>query len=257
MDKKKMFNVSKIVMSLIIIVDVVLISYSLVFDISTTLYNKIVLFDIMTCVVLLFDFFYGLLKSQDKKQYFKENWLELVASIPFDIILSPFMVLRYLRLIRIFRILFLTGEYFGLIGKFLKNTRLDEILAVFLLIVIGSTLSLYLVDPGMNNLFDDLWFVVVSLTTVGYGDITPNTVYGKIVSLILLIVGVFIFSAITGAISTYFMDNLLKEGSYRIIELNETVDDLTEQVEANNQKIDELTSEIADLKELIREKDDN
>lgn len=244
-------------MSLIIIVDVVLISYSLVFDISTTLYNKIVLFDIMTCVVLLFDFFYGLLKSQDKKQYFKENWLELVASIPFDIILSPFMVLRYLRLIRIFRILFLTGEYFGLIGKFLKNTRLDEILAVFLLIVIGSTLSLYLVDPGMNNLFDDLWFVVVSLTTVGYGDITPNTVYGKIVSLILLIVGVFIFSAITGAISTYFMDNLLKEGSYRIIELNETVDDLTEQVEANNQKIDELTSEIADLKELIREKDDN
>lgn len=244
-------------MSLIIIVDVVLISYSLVFDISTTLYNKIVLFDIMTCVVLLFDFFYGLLKSDDKKQYFKENWLELVASIPFDIILSPFMVLRYLRLIRIFRILFLTGEYFGLIGKFLKNTRLDEILAVFLLIVIGSTLSLYLVDPGMNNLFDDLWFVVVSLTTVGYGDITPNTVYGKIVSLILLIVGVFIFSAITGAISTYFMDNLLKEGSYRIIELNETVDDLTEQVEANNQKIDELTSEIADLKELIREKNDN
>lgn len=244
-------------MSLIIIVDVVLISYSLVFDISTTLYNKIVLFDIMTCVVLLFDFFYGLLKSDDKKRYFKENWLELVASIPFDIILSPFMVLRYLRLIRIFRILFLTGEYFGLIGKFLKNTRLDEILAVFLLIVIGSTLSLYLVDPGMNNLFDDLWFVVVSLTTVGYGDITPNTVYGKIVSLILLIVGVFIFSAITGAISTYFMDNLLKEGSYRIIELNETVDDLTEQVEANNQKIDELTSEIADLKELIRKKDDN
>lgn len=256
MNKKKMFNVSKIVMSLIIIVDVVLISYSLVFDISTTLYNKIVLFDIMTCVVLLFDFFYGLLKSQDKKRYFKENWLELVASIPFDIILSPFMVLRYLRLIRIFRILFLTGEYFGLIGKFLKNTRLDEILAVFLLIVIGSTLSLYLVDPGMNNLFDDLWFVVVSLTTVGYGDITPNTVYGKIVSLILLIVGVFIFSAITGAISTYFMDNLLKEGSYRIIELNETVDDLTEQVERNNQKIDELASEIADLKELIRNKDE-
>lgn len=243
-------------MSLIIIVDVVLISYSLVFDISTTLYNKIVLFDIMTCVVLLFDFFYGLLKSDDKKRYFKENWLELVASIPFDIILSPFMVLRYLRLIRIFRILFLTGEYFGLIGKFLKNTRLDEILAVFLLIVIGSTLSLYLVDPGMNNLFDDLWFVVVSLTTVGYGDITPNTVYGKIVSLILLIVGVFIFSAITGAISTYFMDNLLKEGSYRIIELNETVDDLTEQVERNNQKIDELASEIADLKELIRNKDE-
>ena len=128
-------------------------------------------------------------------------------------------------------------------------------MAVFIIIVIGSTLSLYLVDPGMNNIFDDLWFVVVSITTVGYGDITPVSVYGKILSLILLIVGVFIFSAITGAISTYFMDNLLKEGNYRINELNEKVGDLNSQIEENNQKIDELNREIGELKELIREKE--
>ncbi|MCR5026662.1 MAG: ion transporter [Methanobrevibacter sp.] len=255
-DKKKFVNVTKIILSLIIIVDVILITFSLVFDVSVNIYNKILLFDIMTCVVLLFDFFYGLFKADDRKQYFKENWIELIASIPFDIILSPFMILRYLRLIKIFRVLFLISEYFELIGRFLKNTHLDEILAVFLLIVIGSTLSLYLVDPGMNNLFDDLWFVVVSLTTVGYGDITPNTVYGKIVSLILLIVGVFIFSAITGAISTYFMDNLLEEGSFRIIQLTEKVDDLTSQLEKNNQKIDDLTDEIAELKEIIRKNND-
>lgn len=255
MNRKKILNVSKIIMSLIIIVDVILITYSLVFDIPNAMYQKIVMFDIVTCIILLFDFFYGFFKSDDKKQYFKDNWIELIASIPFDIILSSFMILRYLRLIRIFRVLFLIGEYFEVIGKFLKNTHLDEILAVFLLIVIGSTLSLYLVDPGMSNIFDDLWFVVVSITTVGYGDITPVSIYGKIVSLILLIVGVFIFSAITGAISTYFMDNLLKEGSYRIIELNEKVDDLTGQIEKNNQKIDDLNAEISELKEIIREKD--
>ena len=75
--------------------------------------------------------------------------------------------------------------------------------------LIGSTLSLYLVDPTMNNLFNDLWFVIVSITTVGYGDVIPNTLYGKMISLILLVIGVFIFSAITGAFSTYFTDNLL------------------------------------------------
>ena len=255
MNRKKILNVSKMMMSLIIIVDVILITYSLVFDIPGSMYQKIVMFDIVTCIILLFDFFYGFLKSADKKKYFKDNWVELIASIPFDIILSSFMILRYLRLIRIFRVLFLIGEYFEIIGKFLKNTRLDEILAVFLLIVIGSTLSLYIVDPGMNNIFDDLWFVVVSITTVGYGDITPVSVYGKIVSLILLIVGVFIFSAITGAISTYFMDNLLKEGSYHIFELKEKVDDLNSKIEENNQKIDDLNAEISELKELIREKD--
>lgn len=71
----------------------------------------------------------------------------------------------------------------------------------------------------MNNIFNNLWFVIVSITTVGYGDITPNTVYGKIFSLVLLIIGVFIFSAITGAISSYFMDNLLQEGTYHIHDL--------------------------------------
>lgn len=154
------------------------------------------------------------------------------------------MFLRYLKLIRLFRILFLVGEYFKVIGFFLKNTRLDEIIAIFIMIIVGSTLGLYFIDPGMNNLFNNLWFVVVSLTTVGYGDITPNTVAGKVVSLILLIVGVFIFSAITGAISTYFMDNLLKEGSYHIQELKEQLNETNEQLAKNEKEIAELKEEI-------------
>lgn len=163
------------------------------------------------------------------------------------------MFIRYLRLIRLVRILFLVGEYFSVIGRFLKNTHLDEILAIFILIIVGSTLGLYLIDPGMNNLFDNLWFVVVSLTTVGYGDITPNTISGKIVSLILLIVGVFIFSAITGAISTYFMDNLLKEGSFHIQELKKQLDETNNQLVKNEEQIKDLKQEIKELKEIIRE----
>lgn len=258
MDTKKIINITRIILSLLIVLDVILITYSVVSDISPVLYQKILLFDIIICIILLFDFFRGYFKAKDKRKYLKSNWIELLASIPFDIIFSPFMYLRYLRLIRIFRILVLIGEYFSIIGRFLKNTRLDEILAVLLLIIVGSTLSLYLVDPGMNNLFDDLWFVVVSITTVGYGDITPNSVYGKIISLVLLIIGVFIFSAITGAISTYFMDNLLKEGSYHIIELKEKmesqdakIDDLSEQLSRSEAKMDELKDEIRQLKDII------
>ena len=121
------------------------------------------------------------------------------------------------------------------------------------MIIVGSTLGLYFIDPGMNNLFNNLWFVVVSLTTVGYGDITPNTVAGNVVSLILLIVGVFIFSAITGAISTYFMDNLLKEGSYHIQELKEQLNETNEQLAKNEKEIAELKEEIRELKDILRE----
>lgn len=251
---KKVLNISRIILSFLVIIDVLLITSTIVFDVSPALYQKIVLFDIFTCMVLLFDFFHGLLKSDNKKQFFKENWLELIASIPFDVIFSSFMLLRYLRLIRLFRILVLVGEYFNVIGSFLKDTRLDEILAILLLIVLGSTFGLYLIDPSMNNLFDNLWFVVVSITTVGYGDITPNSVYGKIVSLVLLIIGVFIFSAITGAMSTYFMDSMLKEGSYHIYELGKKIDVLNEEISKNEETIGELKSEIQELKEIIEKK---
>ena len=252
---KKILNISKIILSFLIIIDVILITSTLVLDVSQALYQKIVLFDIITCILLLFDFFYGFFKCEDRKQYIKENWLELLASIPFDVIFSSFMVLRYLRLIRLFRVMVLVGEYFQVIGDFLKDTRLDEILAVLVLIIIGSTLSLYLIDPSMNNLFDNLWFVVVSITTVGYGDITPNSVYGKLVSLILLIIGVFIFSAITGAMSTYFMDSMLKEGSYHIYELGKKMDAMNDEIAKNEETISELKSEIKELKEMIGKKE--
>ena len=164
-----------------------------------------------------------------------------------------------MRFVKFLRVLLLIVLFFKIVGQFLKNTHLDEILGVFVLVVLGSTLGLYLIDPSMNNLFEDLWFVVVSLTTVGYGDITPSTVFGKVFSLVLLLIGVFIFSAITGAISSYFMDNLLQEGSYHIHELKDKVaksemelEKANKQLIENKKKIDELKNEIMELKELIK-----
>jgi hypothetical protein len=255
--KTKIYTISKILLSLIVIINIILISTLIIFDISGL--KATVVFDIFVCFVLLADFFSGFFKSSNKSEYFKENFLEFVAAIPFDLMLSPFLGLNYLRFIRFLRVLLLIALYFKIVGEFLKNTHLDEILGVFILVVIGSTLGLYLIDPSMNNLFDDLWFVVVSLTTVGYGDITPSTVFGKVFSLILLLIGVFIFSAITGAISSYFMDNLLQEGSYHIHELKDNVrksemelQKVNGQLEKNEKKIDELKNEIAELKEIIK-----
>ena len=251
---QKVLNVSRMILSFIIVIDLILITSTLIFDVSAAMYQKILIFDIITCIILLFDFFQGFYRAEDKNQYLKENWIELIASIPFDIIFSSFMVLRYLRILRLFRILFLVGEYFNVIGDFLKDTHLDEILAVLILRVIGSTLGLFLIDPSMNNLFDNLWFVVVSITTVGYGDITPTSTYGKILSLVLLIVGVFIFSAITGAISSYFMDSLLKEGSYHIYEMGKKMDEMNDQLSKNEETIEDLKTEIKELKEIIEKK---
>lgn len=230
---------------------------SIVFSISTE-YLFIVLLDLFLCTILLLDFLIGFHLSSNRSVYLKENWLELLAAIPFDLMLSPFLGFDYLIIFKVLRILFLLLVLFKIVGEFLKNTHLDEILGVVMIIIIGSTLALYLIDPSMNNLFDNLWFVVVSITTVGYGDITPTTIYGKVFSLILLIVGALLFSAVTGAVSSYFMDNLLQEGTYHIHELKEEVKTSHDELEKVNsklkesdKKIDELKEEIKELKEII------
>lgn len=253
--KSKMYNVLRIFLSIVVIVNAILITTSLLFNIP----NALLMFDIFVCLVLFFDFLKGYYDAQDKSSYLKGNFLELLAAIPFDLFLASFIGVPYLNFVKFIRILLLILEFFKIVGEFLKNTHLDEILGLFILIVVGSTLGLYLIDPTMNNLFDDLWFVVVSLTTVGYGDITPNTVFGKVFSLILLIIGVFMFSAVTGAISSYFMDNVLQEGSYHIHDLKikvaeseEELKMLNNQLEKNEKKIDELKEEIIELKEIIK-----
>lgn len=255
--KTKIYNISKMLLSIIIVINIILISTVIVFELAQ--FNVIVVFDICVCFVLLADFFTGFYKSSNRQEYVRQNFVELIAAIPFDLLLSPFVGFGFLRFIKFLRVLLLIVLFFKIVGQFLKNTHLDEILGVFVLVVLGSTLGLYLIDPSMNNLFDDLWFVVVSLTTVGYGDITPSTVFGKVFSLVLLLIGVFIFSAITGAISSYFMDNLLQEGSYHIHELKDKVAKSEIELEkANNQlienekKIDELKNEIIELKEIIK-----
>ena len=74
----------------------------------------------------------------------------------------------------------------------------------------------------------------------------------------LLIIGVFIFSAITGAISSYFMDNVLQEGTYHIHDLKDKAEKseielkkVNNQLDENNKKIEELKDEIKELKKII------
>lgn len=255
--KTKVRNISKIFLSIIVIINIISILTTIVFHITTE-FLTIVAFDVFVCMVLLFDFFRRFLRSTERLMYLKENFLELLAGIPFDLLLYPYLGFDYLVIFKVIRILLLMLVFFKLVGAFLKNTRLDEILGVLVIIIIGSTVGLYLIDPSMNNLFENLWFVVVSITTVGYGDITPTTVYGKVFSLLLLVVGVFVFSAITGAISSYFMDNLLQEGTYHIHDLKDKVErseteleKMNNQLKESDKKIDELKEEIKELKRIM------
>lgn len=131
--------------------------------------------------------------------FVKQNWLSIVA------VFVPF--LRTLRVLRV--LLILRG-----LSPFLKNraTKVGVIIAVTLpLTLFTSALSIFEVEryaAGSNiTSFDDaIWWSVVSVTTVGYGDLFPVTNEGRLVAAFLMFVGIGLFSSITALIAAWVVE---------------------------------------------------
>ncbi|GAB6947308.1 potassium channel family protein [Vulcanisaeta sp. JCM 16161] len=79
-------------------------------------------------------------------------------------------------------------------------------LILFLIVLFVGALAMYLIEhgknPGFNNYFNAVWFVMETITTVGYGDIVPNTYLGKIVDMVIMPVGIAVISLLTASIAT-------------------------------------------------------
>ncbi|OUJ70913.1 ion transporter [Hymenobacter crusticola] len=118
------------------------------------------------------------------------------------------LVIRTLRLLRVFRI-FKLGQFVGE-GEFivtaLKASRFKILVfltAVFTLIIVVGTL-MYVVEGGQNGFTSipkSVYWAVVTVTTVGYGDISPVTVLGQALASVLMIMGYAIIAVPTGIVS--------------------------------------------------------
>lgn len=249
--KEKFIKLLDICLSIWILLDLIFLISSLVFSFPTKVYHSLIILDTGLCVFLIIEFLLRFFKEETGNKFFINNWSELIAFIPVDLIMLPVMgnagLLIGLKILKFIRILVLFMQLFEIIGIFLKETYLDEILGISAMIIISFTLALYMFDPSMNSLFDSLWFVVSTLTTVGYGDIMPDSMIGKVISLVLLIGGVLIFSAITAAMASYFNKKLLNEGSDELKAIKEKLD-------SNEKELQELKEEISKLNKKLDEK---
>ena len=256
-------------LSALILIDLVLITLTLISNVPENLYYGIVVFDTALCIILIIEFFTRFLDSDNKKRFILKNWTELIAAIPLDLIMMPFVLsdaglLRLFKVLKFIKVIALFSQFFETIDIFLKKTHLDEIFGVTLLVVLASTLGLYLFDPSITNLFDSLWFVLSTMTTVGYGDIMPQSGIGRIIGLIILIVGVLIFSTVTGAMASYFARRVLMNEDFNITENDANIellkDDLSfikKNLNEVHSKVDRIDSDVESLKkELIEIKEE-
>lgn len=144
--------------------------------------------------------------------------IDLAAILPFYL---PFMfaidlrVLRTLRIVRLFRI-FKINRYTNSLSDILtvfKNRKyelMSSFFIVFLLMIISSVIMYSLENPAQPQVFSNalsgLWWAVATFTTVGYGDIYPITIGGKIMAGIMAILGIGLVAVPTGIISAGFIE---------------------------------------------------
>ncbi|HEX6888508.1 MAG TPA: ion transporter, partial [Candidatus Nanopelagicales bacterium] len=161
-------------------------------------------------LVLFLDFLYRLRTAPDRAGYFFRGfgWADLLASMP----MQQVKVLRLFRIVRVVRLLRELGP--RVIWRSLVRDRASSALYTLLLIGLlmlefGSLgmLSIEQDAAGANitTASDALWYSLVTMSTVGYGDQFPVTNPGRLLGSLIIIVGVGIFGTLTGFLANAFV----------------------------------------------------
>ncbi|MFG6121491.1 potassium channel family protein [Thalassobacillus sp. B23F22_16] len=87
----------------------------------------------------------------------------------------------------------------------LKTNNLDRVFTISVVLLFLSTVLIRYFEPGINSYGDGLWWSIVTTTTVGYGDISPASVGGRVIAVVLMLVGIGLIGMLTGSITTYFV----------------------------------------------------
>jgi len=161
-------------------------------------------------IIFLADFIYRLITAGSKSSYFfrQFGWADLLASLPFP----QAKFLRVFRLVRVFRLL---REY-GIknIARSLLTDRAGSALLTLLLMGIlvlefGSLgilhIEQYAPDANITTASDAVWYVIVTISTVGYGDRFPVTNNGRLLGTLIIVIGVGIFGTFTGYLANLFL----------------------------------------------------
>lgn len=129
-----------------------------------------------------------------------------------------FMTLMLLRLARLARVLrsFKILEYshsFRVLRAVIRNSvrPLKAVLAFAVSYIIISALVIFHIEPGFRDFFEALYWATVSLTTIGYGDLVPTTMLGRIVTMVSSIMGVAVIALPSGIVTAGYMKALEDE----------------------------------------------
>jgi voltage-gated potassium channel len=92
----------------------------------------------------------------------------------------------------------------------IRRENLHRVLIVVVMLVVMASVAFWLIEPD-QNFPDAFWWSIVTATTVGYGDISPASIGGRVVGVLLMILGIGFLGVLTATIASVFVENKLME----------------------------------------------
>jgi voltage-gated potassium channel len=193
--------------------------------------------------------------ASNRREYARREWLPLfiiIVSFPLlPNLLALARLLRLVRLVRLFRLLRLatvTAKGIRALERVFgrQGVVFVGIASIILVLAGGAAMALLEPDATDQNIGTGIWWALVTATTVGYGDIAPQTVAGRLVGVVLMLLGIGIVGTLAASIAAYFVDAddeaEVKELRERLSQLEEVRERL-DRIETNQQRIEQLLRE--------------
>lgn len=212
-------------------------------NIQTPILNSI---DMAIYVIFISDYIIRFLIAENKLKYIKSNIFDLISIMPFSSILRIFRVSKLFRLLKLSKLVKLT-KLMAFSARCLDKCKhfLDTngfkymLLMATILMGIGSICIHFAENMPLR---DAVWWSFVTTTTVGYGDIAPSTITGRLIACVLMIMGIGLVGSLTSAITSFFLEKRIKSENektdFRTLEI--------EQIKNSIDNIDDLTDEDID-----------
>jgi len=210
---------------LLIILNIFAVIISTVNTLSQNIQSFLIIFEYFSVLIFIIEWmlkcYSSNLKYPNRLKYILsiDSIIDLCSILPTILIFIPFdgRIIRGLRLFRIIRFAKMS-KYTNAISSFvmLFNRKKEELILSFsfilIILILLSCVMYYIEYPSQPEIFSDIpstmWWSITTLTTVGYGDMYPITILGKVIAGCISFLGIGIFAIPAGIVSSGFIENI-------------------------------------------------
>ena len=143
--------------------------------------------------------------------FWRRHWVgvAIVAlTFPFTpLLLHGMRLVRLARAVRLMRVFATTSEAARGLGATVGRRGMAYVAMVTVLVIASGAGGIVIVEPDLahGRYWDGVWWAIVTTTTVGYGDIAPGTVTGRLIATVLMLTGIGLASTLSGSVGAYFV----------------------------------------------------